>query len=70
MTQEEKIDYVAIANKLKQEFKSPDIPFINVNDLRSMIERLEIQIPEDVLEEAIACGDVNEDETNIHFYVC
>jgi Ca2+-binding EF-hand superfamily protein len=71
MTVEVPVDYMSIANRLKTEFAKLDTSnngFITVNELRHMIQELDIYIPEDVLEEAIMAADVNEDGTNISFY--
>ncbi len=42
--------------------------FIHIDQLRQMIEDMSLNVPQDVIEEAIMCGDVNEDGINIDFY--
>lgn len=69
---EGKIDYVAIAKQLKERFESSNTDksnhFIHIDQLRSIIDELNINAPQEVIEEAIMVGDVNEDGINIEFY--
>ena len=70
--QDDEINYMQISWKLREAYEKTDASktgFVNVNDLKMLLTELDIQIPEDIVEEAIMAADVNEDETNIHFYV-